>query len=261
MSGGTLRLGMDARGVAEIRLDRPDKRNAMSAEMISELADLAVALGRDPAVRAVVLAAEGKVFSAGADLNWMQAQIEADRATRMAEARRLAMMLFALNTMPKPLIGRVHGDAFGGAIGLLAICDTVVAVEGARFALTETRLGLIPATIGPYVIARLGEGPARRVFMSARELDADEAKDLGLVSKTVPAAELDAAIEAEVVPYLLVAAGAVGRAKALARMLGPVIDEAVIEATIERLAEAWDSEEAKEGIAAFLEKRPPSWAP
>jgi methylglutaconyl-CoA hydratase len=252
---------MDARGVAEIRLDRPDKRNAMSAEMISELADLAVALGRDPAVRAVVLAAEGKVFSAGADLNWMQAQIEADRATRMAEARRLAMMLFALNTMPKPLIGRVHGDAFGGAIGLLAICDTVVAVEGARFALTETRLGLIPATIGPYVIARLGEGPARRVFMSARELDADEAKDLGLVSKTVPAAELDAAIEAEVVPYLLVAAGAVGRAKALARMLGPVIDEAVIEATIERLAEAWDSEEAKEGIAAFLEKRPPSWAP
>jgi methylglutaconyl-CoA hydratase len=261
MSSGTLRLGMDARGVAEIRLDRPDKRNAMSAEMISELADLAVALGRDPAVRAVVLAAEGKVFSAGADLNWMQAQIEADRATRMAEARRLAMMLFALNTMPKPLIGRVHGDAFGGAIGLLAICDTVVAVEGARFALTETRLGLIPATIGPYVIARLGEGPARRVFMSARELDADEAKDLGLVSKTVPAAELDAAIEAEVVPYLLVAAGAVGRAKALARMLGPVIDEAVIEATIERLAEAWDSEEAKEGIAAFLEKRPPSWAP
>jgi methylglutaconyl-CoA hydratase len=163
--------------------------------------------------------------------------------------------------MPKPQIGRVHGDAYGGAIGLLAICDTVLAVEGARFALTETRLVQIPATIGPNVIARLGEGPARRVFMSARELDADEAKDLGLVSKTVPAAELDAAIEAEVVPYLLVAAGAVGRAKALARMLGPVIDEAVIEATIERLAEAWDSEEAKEGIAAFLEKRPPSWAP
>jgi methylglutaconyl-CoA hydratase len=255
----TLQLDVDARGVANLWLDRPDKRNALSARMIAELTEAAARLGEDDAVRAVVLGAEGKVFCAGGDLGWMMAQIEADRAGRMREARKLAEMLGALNEMPKPLIGRVHGDAFGGGLGMLAICDTVVAIKGARFAFTESRLGLIPATIGPYVLARLGEGMARRVFMSARLFDANEAERLGLVARVVAADELDAAVDAEVAPYLTVAPRAVGAAKAYVRSLGPAIDAHVIDLSISRLADIWEGAEARAGIAAFLEKRPAPW--
>jgi len=256
----TLSLTIDDCGVAQLWLARPDRRNAMSAEMISELADAAAALGADPNVRAVVLGAQGAVFCAGADLGWMRQQIEADRQARMREARRLAEMLHALNTMPKPLIGRAHADAFGGGVGLLAVCDVVVAAESARFALTETRLGLIPATISPYVLARLGEGMARRVFMSARAFDAGEARGLGLVAELASADTLDAAVERQVAPYLAVSGAAVGAAKALARSLAPVIDEQVIARTIETLADCWETDDAREGIAAFLEKRRPRWA-
>lgn len=260
MSYETLSLEIDKRGVAHLLLARPDKRNAMSAVMISELADAASTLGANGDVRAVVLGGQGSVFCAGADLAWMYEQIEADRPARMREARRLAEMLSALNTMPKPLIGRVHANAFGGGIGLLAICDVVVAAETARFALTETRLGLIPATISPYVIARMGEGMARRVFMSARFFDAEEAKVLGLVAETASASTLDDAVERQIEPYLGVSSQAVGAAKAVARLLGPVIDDRTIEQTIERLADTWETDDAREGIAAFLEKRPPRWA-
>lgn len=259
MAFETLELSADDRGIATLRLDRPEKRNAMSAQMIAELTEAAAQLGADPAVRAVILSAAGKAFCAGGDLGWMMSQIEADRAGRMAEARKLAAMLRALNEMPKPLIGRVHGDAYGGGVGLMAVCDAVVAVEGARFALTETRLGLIPATIAPYVIARIGEGMARRIFMSARQFDAAEAARLGFVARVVPDAELDRAVADEVAPYLAVAPGAVAAAKALARRLGPRIDDDIIEATIERLADAWETDEARAGIAAFLEKRTPPW--
>jgi methylglutaconyl-CoA hydratase len=256
----TIRWSLDSRGVGELRLARPEKRNALSGRMIAELTRAAAEIGANPAVRAVVLTAEGDVFCAGGDLGWMMAQIEADRPTRMREARALAEMLSALNTLPKPLIGRVQGDAFGGGLGMMAVCDAVVAAEGARFALTETRLGLIPATIGPYVVARLGEGMARRVFMSARAFGAAEAERLGLVARVVPAAGLDAAVAEEVAPYLKVAPGAVGAAKALARFLGPPIDDAVIDETIRRLADVWETAEARAGIAAFLEKRPAPWS-
>jgi len=256
----TLNMRVDDHGVAELRLDRPDKRNAMSAAMIAELTEAAATLGRDPAVRAVVLSASGAVFCAGGDLGWMMAQIEADRTGRIDAARALATMLRALNEMPKPLIGRVHGDAYGGGVGLMAICDTVVAAEAARFALTETRLGLIPATIGPYVLARIGEGAARRIFMSGRRFDAAEAVGLGLVTRAVAADDLDRAVEDEVAPYLAVAPHAVGAAKALARRLGPPIDDAVIADSIERLADVWEGQEARAGIVAFLQKQPPPWA-
>lgn len=256
----TLDLSIDARGVARLTLDRADKRNALSGAMIAELTSVAARLGAMDDVRAVILAAAGPVFCAGGDLNWMKAQVEADRAGRMKEARRLAHMLRALNEMPKPLIGRVHGDAFGGGVGMMCVCDVAVAATGTRFALTETRLGLIPATIGPYVVARLGEGQVRRIFMSSRVFGAEEARDLGLVVETVAPDEFDAAIEKHVAPYLSVAPGAVGRAKALARSLGPRIDDAAIEDTIGRLADAWETDEAAEGISAFLEKRRPRWA-
>lgn len=259
MTFETIRLAVDGRGVAQLTLARPEKHNAMSAVMIGELTAVAARLNAGADVRVVVLSAEGASFCAGGDLGWMRAQIEADRQTRMAEARRLALMFKALNELEKPLIARVHGNAFGGGIGLLCVADVAIAVETAKFGLTETRLGLIPATISPYVIARIGEGRARPLFMSAGIVDAVAAKDAGLLTRVVAAADLDAAVEAEILPYLQVAPGAVGRAKALARSLGMPINEAVIDATIERLADTWETDEAREGISAFLERREPSW--
>ncbi|MEL7215100.1 MAG: crotonase/enoyl-CoA hydratase family protein [Pseudomonadota bacterium] len=256
----TLTLETDPRGVATLTLNRPDKHNAMSAQMITELTQAATHLNASDA-RAVVLTGAGKSFCAGGDLAWMKEQFAADRPGRMAEARRLAEMLGALNTLAKPLIGRIQGQAFGGGVGLMAVCDVAITADHALFGLTETRLGLIPATISPYVLARMGEGKARRVFMSARRFDAHEAVALDLAAKAVPAADLDARVEAEIKPYLSAAPGAVARAKELARALGPTIDAAVIDDTITRLADAWESPEAQEGIAAFFEKRKPSWTP
>jgi len=189
----------------------------------------------------------------------MKEQMAADGATRASEARKLAEMLGALDRMPKPLIGRVQGQAFGGGIGMMSVCDVAVGVEGARFGLTETRLGLISATIGPYVVARMGAARARRVFMSARIFDAAEAVDLGLLAKVVPAGDLDAAVEAEVAPYLACAPGAVARAKALIAKLEPRVDDAVVAMTIDALVAAWESDEAPEGVSAFFEKRKPRW--
>ncbi len=255
----TITIEHDARGVARLTMNRPDKHNALSAQMIAELTGAAEHLGRDPTVRVVVLAGAGESFCAGGDLGWMRAQMAADGPTRAREATRLAMMLQALNTCPKPVIGRVHGNAFGGGVGMMAVCDVAVGAAGARFGLTETRLGLIPATIGPYVLARMGEAMARRVFMSARLFGAEEAVTLGLLARAVDPADLDAAVEAELAPYLACAPGAVAEAKALARRLGPPIDEGTIAASIAALVARWESDEAREGIAAFFEKRAPGW--
>ncbi|RMD50282.1 MAG: crotonase/enoyl-CoA hydratase family protein [Alphaproteobacteria bacterium] len=260
MSFTTISLQTDARGVARLTLTRPDKHNAMNAAMIAELGEAARRLAEDPAVRVVVLAAEGASFCAGGDLGWMREQMAADAAARRAGALRLAETLHALNTLPKPLIGRVQGNAFGGGLGLISVCDVAIGAEGARFGFTETRLGLIPATISPYVLARMGEARARRVFMSARIFEAAEAVELGLLARAVPAGELDAAVEAEVVPYLACAPGAVAAAKRLARRLGPPIDRALMEETADLLVAAWEGDEAPEGIAAFFERRKPRWA-
>lgn len=255
----TISIDRDLRGVTTIWLDREEKRNAMSAQMITELHDAAEQLGAETDLRVVVLAARGSHFCAGGDLNWMREQFEADADTRREEAQKLAYMLRALNTLPKPLVGRVHGDAFGGGVGLMSICDTVIASEDVNFALTETRLGLIPATIGPYVAARMGEAKARRVFMSGRKFGAQEAMTLDLVARAVPAAAIDAAIEEEIAPYLTCAPCAVGSAKALLRRLGPSIDDVQISETIDALVACWEGAEAQEGIAAFFEKRKPAW--
>ena len=255
----TIDISVDGRGVAVLMLNRPDKHNALSAQMIAELTEAAERLGRDPAVRAVVLTGSGKSFCAGGDLAWMKAQMGADAATRAAEARKLAQMLGALDRMPKPLIGRVQGQAFGGGVGMMSVCDVATGVDTARFGLTETRLGLIPATIGPYVVARMGAAKARRVFMSARIFEADEAVTLGLLARAVAPDELDAAVEAEVAPYLSCAPGAVAKAKALVAKLEPRVDDAAVAMTIDALVEAWEGDEAPEGVAAFFEKRKPRW--
>jgi len=255
----TITIEKDERGVAVLALTREEKHNAMSAEMIAELTAAAAELGADDSVRVVVLTGAGASFCAGGDLGWMKAQMSASREERMAGARALAHMLRALNEMPKPLIGRVQGHAFGGGVGLISVCDVAIAAEGAKFGLTETRLGLIPATISPYVIARMGEAMARRVFMSARIFEAAEAKVLGLVAKSVMPEHLDLVVEAEVKPYLKAAPSAVAAAKALARSLGPVIDDAVIERTVAALADVWETPAAQEGISAFFERRNPVW--
>ena len=251
----TVRVARDGRGVATVTLDRPKVHNALDAATMDALAAFADA----PDCRVAVLTGEGASFCAGGDLNWMRAQFDADEAGRRREARRLADMLRALNEMPVPLVARVNGAAYGGGVGLLSVCDVAVAAEGARFGLTETRLGLIPATIGPYVVARVGEGMARRVFMSARLFDAREAAALGFVARVVAPDALDAAVAAEVDPYLACAPGAVANAKRLARHLGPPVGEEEIAASVEALMRRWADAEAAEGIGAFFEKRAPNW--
>ena len=255
----TLEIKTDKQGVATLWLDRADKHNAMSAQMIAELSQAAAALAQNELVRVVVLAARGKSFCAGGDLGWMRSQMDADPQTRAREATALARMLHALTTLPKPLLARAHGNAFGGGVGLLSVCDVAIGADSAVLGLTETRLGLIPATIGPYVSARMGEARARRVFMSGRRFAAAEAVDLGLLAQAVPTENLDAAVWNEIEPYLSCAPAAVARAKAFLRHLGPVIDETVIQHSIAELAACWAGDEAPEGIAAFFDKRPPSW--
>ena len=255
----TIEIAVDARGVARLTLNRPDKHNAMNAAMIAELTEAAGRLGRDPAVRAVVLTGAGASFSAGGDLAWMRAQMKADAATRAREARNLAQMLGALDAMPKPLIGRVQGQAFGGGVGLISVCDVAVGVGGAKLGLTEVRLGLIPATIGPYVIARMGAARARAVFFSGRVFDAEEAVGLGLLARSVPLDALEEAIEAEVAPYLAAAPGAVAAGKRLVAELAPSVDEAQVARSIEALVSRWEDPESAEGISAFFDKRRPSW--
>jgi methylglutaconyl-CoA hydratase len=254
-----LDVSRDVRGVVQVRMNMPEKRNILSQQMIAELTEMAATVGQERATMVIVLSGAGNTFCAGGDLAWMKAQMTADRQQRMREARKLAEMLQALNTLPVPLIGRLHGGAFGGGIGMACICDVTLAEPDTKFCFSETRLGIIPATIGPYVLARMGEGRARQVFMSARVFDAAEAERLGIVARVVSASDLDAAVEAEVVPYLSVAPGAVAAAKRLAREHGPRIDAEVIEDTIRQLADIWESAEARHGISAFLERRTPEW--
>ena len=251
---------IDARGVAELVLNRPEKHNALSAQMMTELVAAAEALAADESVRVVVLAAEGASFCAGGDLAWMREQFEMDGDTRRRESRRIAEALGALAALPQPLIGRVQGNAFGGGMGLISVCDVVVGVEGAKFGFTETRLGLLPANIGPYVIARMGGTKARAVFMSARLFGAEEAQSLDLLNRVVAPEALDAAVAEEVAPYLACAPGAVRESKALLNALAGQVTPAQVDMAIDALAARWETAEAQEGIAAFFDKRPAPWA-
>ncbi|MDH3712514.1 MAG: crotonase/enoyl-CoA hydratase family protein [Gammaproteobacteria bacterium] len=255
----TLQVRHDSRGVATLTLARADKHNALNAQMISELRHAARLLGDDESVRVVVLAAAGRSFCAGGDLGWMREQARHDRTTKIAASTELARMLQDVDSLSKPVIAKVQGPAYGGGLGMLSVCDIVVAADSTKFGFTETRLGLIPATIGPYVVRRLGEGCARRVFMNARIFSAHDALDLGLVSQIVPATELDSAVEREAVQFLACAPGAVAEAKALCLYLARNPGAQQLAYTAERLAERWETEEGQEGIAAFFTQRKPRW--
>ena len=255
MNFETLLIDQDERGVVTLTLNRPEKRNALSAKMIDELTSFTVSL--TPDIRIVIIQGAGKLFCAGGDLEWMKAQIKADRKTRIAAARKLALMLKALNELPVPLIAKVHGAAYGGGVGLACVCDFVISSSNVKFGFTETRLGLIPSTIGPYVVGKMGEAKAREVFMSAKIFSEVDAKRLNIVSEISD--DLDQSVEDQIIPYLKTAPKAVSEAKGLVRSLGFTIDEQVIERTIEQLADIWEGEEANHGISAFLNKSKPRW--
>ncbi len=262
MTPQALHLETDARGVATVTLDRADKHNALDADLIQALTTCAEVLGTDPKVRVVVLTGRGDTFCAGGDLEWMRAQFTASREVRMAEARKLAHMLKAFDAIPKPVIARVQGPAYGGGIGLMSVCDIAVARPSATFALTEVRLGLIPATISPYVAARLGQGAMRHMALSPRAFSAAEAQHMGLVHAICaddgPSA-LDEAVEREIKAILTASPEAAAAAKRLVRGFAPAIDERAIEHSIRQLADVWETDDAREGVTAFFEKRRPAW--
>ncbi|MCH2075355.1 MAG: enoyl-CoA hydratase-related protein [Rhodobacteraceae bacterium] len=253
-----IEVDTDARGVMTLWLNRPDVHNAMSAEMMDAISDTIAPLTPGGHVRVVVLAGRGESFCAGGDLGWMRAQFSAPPEARLSEARRLSNMLGVLHGCDLPVIGRLHGNAFGGGVGLACVCDSAFGAEGVLLGLTETRLGLIPATIGPYVAARLGPR-LRSVFMSSRVFGAQEGAGLGLLAEVVASDALEARVEKEVRAYLGCAPGAVADAKRLARMLAPGPDADTIEKALRALVARWESEEAVEGVGAFFEKRPPAW--
>ena len=257
----TLRLETDARGVATLTLNRPDRHNAMNAPMIAELAVTGEALARDPAVRVVVLRSEGPTFCAGGDLGWMREQMARDRAGKMAASRALATMLAILNGLPKPLIARVQGDAFGGGVGLLSVCDIAIAVPETRFALTETRLGLAPAAIGPFVVRRLGEGFARQMLLAGRPFDAAFALRAGLIAEIRPADALDEAVDRAATAALTGAPGAIADAKRFCLTFERLDPETLTEKTAALLADRWETREAADGIAAFFARKRPPWTP
>lgn len=259
MSTETIDLTIDARGVAFVTLQRPEKHNALNALMIKELTQMAQHLGQAQTVRVVVLAGAGKSFCAGGDLGWMKETMAKDRTGKMAQAEALAAMLGAWNDLPKPVVAQVHGAVYGGGVGLLSVCDIIVAAEDTRFALTETRLGLIPATIGPFVVARLGQSFARQVFFNSKPFTADLLYRAGLVAHICPLDDLPDAVEAEVLALLQCAPGAVAQAKALCLSLAGVNPITEAKRTAGALADCWETTETRDGIEAFFAKKTPPW--
>jgi methylglutaconyl-CoA hydratase len=246
--------------VATVTLARPDVHNAFNETLIAELTDALRTLDADAAVRVVVLAGQGRSFCAGADLNWMKRMAGYGHAENLADATALAAMLQTLYALSKPTIARVHGPAFGGGVGLVAACDVALAAEGASFSLSEVKLGLIPATIGPYVVEAIGARAARRYFLTAERFDAAEALRIGLVHEVVAADGLDARVDALLGALRAAGPQAQAAAKALIRAVAQrPIDAAVIADTAERIAAVRASAEGKDGVAAFLGKRPPAW--
>jgi methylglutaconyl-CoA hydratase len=246
--------------VAEVWLNRPEMRNAFNSEVIAALHAAFRDLGADARLRAIVIGGRGKAFCAGGDLNWMRAMADYTWAQNKADASALAEMLWTLYRCPVPVVGRVHGDCYAGGLGLAACCDVLVAAEGLHFCLSEARLGLLPATIGPYVVRALGEQAARRYFVTAERFSAARAHALGFVHELVAPELLDAKV-AEIVAALVAnGPAAVKASKQLVQDLaGREIDAALRDDTASRIADIRASAEGREGVSAFLEKREPSW--
>ena len=254
----------DERGVLTLTLNRPQLHNAFDDALIAELTTELLDANRDESVKIVILTGAGESFSAGGDLNWMRAMAALDEAENIEDALALAEMLAVLNGLAKPTIARVNGHAFGGGVGLLACCDIAIAADHVRMALTEVRLGLIPAVISPYVIAAIGQRQARRLFLTAQAIDASEARSCGLVHLCSPADQLDESVETQVGMLLKGGPQALAACKSLiAEVTGAGQDSAthLKRRTAEIIAQLRVSDEGQEGLSAFLEKRPARWIP
>ena len=256
----TLDLSRPATGVARLTMDRGDVFNAFDETMIAELDRAFDTLVADDSVRVIVLAGAGRHFSAGADLKWMQRASEESVEWNLADARRFAAMLGRIDACPKPTVARIQGAALGGGVGLACACDIAIAADNASFAVSEARFGILPAVIGPYLINAVGKRHARRLALTMTRIRAGEAQALGLVHTVVEVDALDAAIDACVEELLGGGPRAQGEIKALFAKLevGPVTDD-VRELTAQAISRVRGSDEAREGFAAFLDKRPPAW--
>jgi methylglutaconyl-CoA hydratase len=246
--------------VATVTLNRPELRNAFNENAIAELALAFDELGRNELVRAIVLAANGPAFCAGADLNWMKKMAAYSHDENLADASRLADMLRTIYLCPKPTVAKVQGDCYAGGMGLVAACDIVVAAEGVNFCLSEVKLGLIPATISPYVIKAMGEQAARRFFLSAERFDAAAALRMGFAHEVVVPENLDTTVAGIVKSLVSNSPNAVVEAKKLVREVVDLpVTDALLRDTAERIATIRASNEGREGVASFLEKRKPNW--
>ena len=255
----TILIETDARGVATLTLNRPDKHNALNGELIAELYDAAEKLAADDDVRIVVLTGAGKSFCAGGDFNWFASNVEKTRSERVAQSATLARLLRRLDTLPKPLIGRINGPAYGGGVGMISVCDYTIGAEGARFGLTEVKLGLLPANISPYVVARIGKVHSREPMLSGALFDTARAERIGLLTEVVAPGDLDATVNRVVHDHLQAAPGAVADTKALIAYVASHDLETNMIYTADRLADAWETEEGIEGINSFINKGVPSW--
>ena len=256
----TLDIRRSAPHVAEVWLNRPEVRNAFNDGVITELTAAFRSLGADPGLRAIVLAGHGKAFCAGADLSWMRAMAGYTWEQNHADAAGLAEMLWTIWTCPLPVVGRIHGDCYAGGVGLAAVCDVLVAAEGVQFCLSEAKLGLLPATIGPYVVRALGEQASRRYFTTAERFDAARAQALGFVHEVVVAEALDAKVAEIVAACVANGPAAVKACKQLVKdVAGRPVDAALRDDTARRIADIRASAEGREGVQAFLNKRDPAW--
>lgn len=259
MNYTTIELLLDGH-IATVKLNRPEVRNAFNEIMIAELTDVFSRVGAFPEVRAVVLAAHGKAFCAGADLNWMKKMASFTREQNLEDAGQLAAMLKAIYDCPQPVIARVQGDCYAGGMGLVAACDMAVAATQAQFCLSEVKLGLIPATISPYVIQSMGHSAARRYFVTAERFSAEQALQIGFVHCSASLDELDQAVSVLTEHILAASPNAVREAKRLVQdVSGTPLGDDLIADTVCRIAEIRASDEGKEGIRSFLEKRSPAW--
>jgi methylglutaconyl-CoA hydratase len=240
-------------------LNRPELRNAFDGEVVASMSAAATRAADDQTIRAIVLAGAGKTFCAGADLGWMSKAIAYSHRENMRDAEDLARLLERLNTLPVPLIARVHGAALGGGVGLAAVCDIVIAAEDAVFALSEVKLGILPAVISPYVVRKIGESAARELFLTGSRFSAKRAREIGLVHEVVPEAELDLAVDRRLAEIHTSGPLAVAAAKTLVREIAGRNPSEVIGFTTNSIADQRVSPEGQEGMRAFLEKRKPSW--
>lgn len=258
----TLEIAIDARGVARVQMNRPEVFNAFDETMIAELGQAFDRLGTDPAVRLIVLSGAGKAFSAGADIQWMRRASEATHEWNLEDARGFAAMLHRIAVCPKPTLARVQGVALGGGVGLTAACDIAVASDDAKFAVSEARFGILPAVIGPYVMNAVGPRQARRLALTASRIPAAEALAMGLVHEVVAPGALDEAVDRWIAELLMNGPQAQAEIKKLFEQLevGPITN-GVRELTAQTISRVRMGDEAREGFAAFLGKRPAAWVP